>query len=56
MPVEIYFMTNLHENMGPGRDRILNPWICSQTPGSAVRQVSLLTGYAAQCSKWVEFK
>ena len=24
-------MINLHESMGPGRDRIYNPWICSQT-------------------------
>ena len=23
-------MINLHESMGPGRDRTRNPWICSQ--------------------------
>ena len=26
-----YFMINLHESMGPGRDRTRDPWICSQT-------------------------
>ena len=26
-----YFMINLQESMGPGRDRTLDPWICSQT-------------------------
>ena len=26
-----YFMTNLHEGMGPGWDRTHDPWICSQT-------------------------
>ena len=26
-----YFMNNLHESMGPGRDWTLDPWICSQT-------------------------
>ena len=26
-----YFMTNLHESMGPGRDRTRDPWICCQT-------------------------
>ena len=26
-----YFMINLHESMGLGRDRTRNPWICSQT-------------------------
>ena len=26
-----YFMINLHESMGPGRDRTHDPWICSQT-------------------------
>ena len=25
-----YFMINLHESMGPGRDRTRDPWICSQ--------------------------
>ena len=25
-----YFMINLHESMGPGRDRTHYPWICSQ--------------------------
>ena len=25
-------MINLHESMGPGRDRTHDPWICSQTP------------------------
>ena len=25
-----YFMINLHKSMGPGRDRTLGPWICSQ--------------------------
>ena len=24
-------MNNLHESMGPGRDRTRDPWICSQT-------------------------
>ena len=24
-------MINLHESMGPGRDRTRDPWICSQT-------------------------
>ena len=27
-----YFMINLHESMGPGRDRTRDPRICSQTP------------------------
>ena len=26
-----YFIINLHESMGPGRDRTLDPWICSWT-------------------------
>ena len=26
-----YFMINLHESMGLGRDRTRDPWICSQT-------------------------
>ena len=26
-----YFMINLLESMGPGRDRTRDPWICSQT-------------------------
>ena len=26
-----YFMINLHESMGPGRDRTRDPLICSQT-------------------------
>ena len=26
-----YFMINLHESMGPGRDQTRGPWICSQT-------------------------
>ena len=26
-----HFMINLHESMGPGRDRTRDPWICSQT-------------------------
>ena len=26
-----YFMINLHDCMGPGRDRTRDPWICSQT-------------------------
>ena len=26
-----YFMINLHESMGPGRDRTCDPWIGSQT-------------------------
>ena len=26
-----YFMINLHESMGPCRDRTHDPWICSQT-------------------------
>ena len=26
-----YFMINLHESMGPGRDPTCDPWICSQT-------------------------
>ena len=26
-----YFIINLHESMGPGRDRTRYPWICSQT-------------------------
>ena len=26
-----YFMINLQESMGPGRDRTRDPWICSQT-------------------------
>ena len=26
-----YSMINLHESMGPGRDRTRDPWICSQT-------------------------
>ena len=25
-----YFLINLHESMGPGRDRTRDPWICSQ--------------------------
>ena len=25
-------MINLHESIGPDRDRTRNPWICSQTP------------------------
>ena len=25
-----YFMINLHERMGLGRDRTRDPWICSQ--------------------------
>ena len=25
-----YFMVNLHESMGPGRNRTRDPWICSQ--------------------------
>ena len=31
MIVENYYMINLHERMGPGRDRTRDPWICSQT-------------------------
>ena len=31
MTVKIYFMINLHESMGPGRDHTQEP------PGSAVR-------------------
>ena len=30
-PGRNYFMINLHESMGPGRDRTRDPWICSQT-------------------------
>ena len=26
-----YFIINLLESMGPGRDRTRDPWICSQT-------------------------
>ena len=26
-----HFMINLHESMGPDRDRTRDPWICSQT-------------------------
>ena len=26
-----YFLINLHQSMGPGRDRTRYPWICSQT-------------------------
>ena len=26
-----YFMINLHESIGPGRDRTRDPWNCSQT-------------------------
>ena len=26
-----YFMINLHESMGPGRDQTSDPWICRQT-------------------------
>ena len=26
-----YFVINLHESMGPGRDQTHGPWICSQT-------------------------
>ena len=26
-----YFIINLHQSMGPGRDRTRDPWICSQT-------------------------
>ena len=26
-----YLIINIHESMRPGRDRIIDPWICSQT-------------------------
>ena len=26
-----YFLINIHESMGPSRDRTRDPWICSQT-------------------------
>ena len=31
MAVEINFMTNLRESMGPGHDRTRDPCFCSQT-------------------------
>ena len=31
MTLENYFIINLHESMGPGRDRTRDPWIGSQT-------------------------
>ena len=43
-----YFMINLHESIGPGRDRTRDPWICSQT--SFCNQTRYLLRYAARCN------
>ena len=42
-----YFMINLHESMGPGRDRTREPWICSQT--RICCQTHYRLRYAARC-------
>ena len=44
-----YFMINLHESMGPGRDQTRDPWICSQT--GIFSQTHYWLRYAAQSSK-----
>ena len=41
-----HFMINLHESMGPDRDRTRDPWICSQTP--ICRQTRYRLRYAAR--------
>ena len=42
-----YFMINLHKIMGLGRDRIRDPWNCSQTCicSQTRHQLRLVTGY-----------
>ena len=40
-----YFMINLNESMGPGRDRTRDPWICSQTR-------ICCTSSVADCTTW----
>ena len=42
-----YFMINLHESMGPGRDRTRDPWNCSQT--RICSQTRYRLRYAARC-------
>ena len=42
-----YFMINLHESMGPGRDRTRDPWFCSQT--RICCQTRYRLRYAARC-------
>ena len=42
------FIINLHESMGPDRDRTRNPWICSQT--SICSQTRYPLRYAARQS------
>ena len=39
-------MINLHESMGPGRDRTRDPWICSQT------RICCQTRYRLRCAPW----
>ena len=49
MTVEIHFMINLHESMGPDRDRTRDPWIRSQTRICSQERYRLR--YAAQLYK-----
>ena len=39
-------MINLHESMGPGRDRTRDPWICSQT------RICCQTRYRLRYAAW----
>ena len=46
-------MINLHESMGPGRDRTRDPWICSQT--RICCQTRYRLRYAARYLHWFDF-
>ena len=51
-------MINLHESMGPDRDRIRDPWICSQT--RTCSQTRYRLRYAARrltyCAKYITIR
>ena len=49
MTVEIISWSNLHESIGPGRDRTRDPWICSQT--RICCQTCYRLRYPARCKK-----
>ena len=49
-----HFMINLHESMGPDRDRTRDPWICSQT--RICSQTCYRLRYAARLKRIVSLR